>query len=312
MKIIAQMDEISSINIKTDSTFAILLEAQNQGHEIFYYLPENLTYDCKNVKATIHKIKLQNKIGEHYEILTTSNENLTNFDIILIRQDPPFDINYITSTYLLEIIKDKVLIINNPSEIRNCPEKIFVTNFKEFIPPTIISSNIEEIKKFKEKHKDIIIKPLYGAGGEGVFYLQENDLNLNVITESALKLYKAPIIAQKFIKEVKNGDKRILLLNGEFLGAVTRVSGKEDIRSNFHAGGAARKSILSERDKEICQKIAPELKKRGLFFVGIDVIGDYLTEINVTSPTGIQEINHLNNCKIEREIIKFFENILNN
>ena len=307
MKIIAQMDEISSININTDSTFAILLEAQNRGHEIFYYLPKTLSWGGDILKANVHKIKLQNKIGNHYEILVSGYENLVDFDVILVRQDPPFDMNYITSTYLLDRIKDRVKIINNPSEIRNCPEKIFVTDFVDLTPPTLITSDIQQIKEFRQKHGEIIIKPLYGAGGDGVFYLKEDDKNINVLSDVMERFYKAPMVVQKFIKEVKNGDKRILLLNGEVLGAVSRVANEDEIRSNFHVGGSAKKAILTEREKMICQKIGKELQKRGLIFVGVDVIGDYITEINVTSPTGIHEINELDGSKIETEIVKFLE-----
>ncbi len=307
MKILAQMDEISSINIREDSTFAILLEAQNQGHEIYYYLPKTLSLSDEGcVKANVHTIKLQNKIGDHCKITASKLDDLTNYDVILVRQDPPFDMNYITSTYLLEKIQDQVKIINNPSEIRNCPEKIFVTNFAKFIPPTLITSDLNQVKEFREKHKEIIIKPLYGAGGDGVFYLKENDKNINVLTDVMNRFYKAPFIVQKFIKEVEKGDKRVLLLNGEVIGAVNRISKKDDIRSNFHAGGVAQKTTLNEREELICKEIGIELKKRRLIFVGIDIIGDFVTEINVTSPTGIHEINYLNNTKIEEKIIKLF------
>jgi len=315
MKIIAQMDEILTINIKTDSTFAILLEAQNRGHEIFYYLPSSLSCDGNCLKANIHKIKLQNKssasiddkIGSHVEVLTSRYQDLSEFDVILVRQDPPFDMNYITSTYLLEKIKDRVKIFNNPSEIRNCPEKIFVTEFVDLTPPTLITSDLEQIKEFREKHGEIVIKPLYGAGGDGVFYLKKDDKNISVLSDVMNRFYRSPIVVQKFISEVKNGDKRILLLNGEVLGAVSRVANNEEIRSNFHVGGKAKKAVLTDREKLIVARIAPELKKRGLIFVGIDVIGDYLTEINVTSPTGIHEINQMDGSKIETKIVEFFE-----
>ena len=306
MKIVAQMDDISSIDISKDSTFAILLEFQNQGHEIHYYTPNHLALTENNiVSAKVNKIKLQNKVGDHFNIIENKISDLTNYDLILIRQDPPFDMNYITSTYILEKIKDQVLILNDPNQIRNCPEKIFVTQFTQFIPPTIITSDLEQIKKFRQEQQEIIIKPLYGCGGDGVFYLKENDENINVLTEVMQRLYQAPLIAQKFIKEVSWGDKRVLLLGGEVIGAVNRMSGADDIRSNFHAGGAAQKADLNDRELLICQTIGQELKKRDLDFVGIDLIGDYVTEINVTSPTGIHEINQLNNDKIEKKIVQF-------
>lgn len=301
------MDEISTININKDSTFAILLEAQNRGHEIYYYLPQNLGLENGELKANIHKIKLQNKIGNHVNILESKFSNLTEFDLLLVRQDPPFNMNYLTNTYLLEKIKDKILILNNPTEIRNCPEKLLVTDFPDLTPPTLITSDLEQIKIFHEKHEEIIIKPLYGNGGDGIFYLKKDDKNIAVLTEVMAKFYQAPLVVQKFLPEVKNGDKRILLLDGEFLGAVSRVAKEDEIRSNFHAGGSAKKAVLTKREELICQKIGPKLKEKGLVFVGIDVIGDFVTEINVTSPTGIHEINQLNQSKIETKIIESFE-----
>jgi glutathione synthase len=308
MKIVVQMDEISSININTDSTFVILLEAQERGHEVFYYLPQELTLDSQKLFAPVkqiklRQIKLQRKPNDFYQILNSQKTDLTEFDVILVRQDPPFDMAYITSTYLLEKIQDQVLILNNPTQIRNCPEKIFVTEFSDLTPKTIITSDLEEVKKFRQKYSQIILKPLYSCGGDGVFLLKENDFNLAAIFDMMLKQYKAPLIVQEFLENVKNGDKRILLLNGRVIGALTRVAAAGEIRSNLHIGGSGHKAQLSKRDLEICKIIGPKLKERGLFFVGIDVIGDYVTEINVTSPTGIQEINFLNNIKIEKQII---------
>ncbi len=310
MKIAAQMDDISSINIKTDSTFAILLEAQNRGHEIFYYLPSTLSFDSQTnvLKGLVKKIKLKKEIKNHFEILEEKSENLTNFDVILVRQDPPFDMNYITSTYLLEKIKNKVLILNNPSEIRNCPEKLFVTEFADLTPPTLITSNLEEIKEFQQKNRDIILKPLYACGGEGIVLIKEKDVNLSSIFSLLIKTYQTPLIAQKFLPEISKGDKRIILVNGKAVGGISRIAKEGDVRSNLHIGGRAEKLILSKRDVEICDKISPELKKRGLFLVGIDVIGDYLTEINVTSPTCIPELNELNNIKAEAIVMDEIEN----
>ncbi|MDA9231451.1 glutathione synthase [Rickettsiales bacterium] len=308
MKIIAQMDDIKSINIEKDSTFAIMLAAQERGHEIFYFLPQTLSMQNNIIKANIYKIKLQKKINDHVQILENKIDELVNYDAILVRQDPPFDMNYITNSYILERIKDKILILNDPVQIRNCPEKIFVNDFADFTPPTIITSDLDQIKEFQEKYQEIIIKPLYSCGGDGVFYLKENDQNINVLVETMINHYKAPLIAQKFIKDVKNGDKRVLLLNGEILGAVNRKPQGNDIRSNFHAGGMAQKAKLNKKELEICKIVGQELRNRGLIFVGIDLIGNYVTEINVTSPTGINEINYLNNSKIEDQIIKFIEN----
>lgn len=314
MKLAVQMDDIFSINIKTDSTFAILLEAQNQGHEIYFYLPDSLSFDSDEQKLTslIKKIHLENDENNFCQILEEKRQDLTNFDVILIRQDPPFDIDYISSIYLLEKIKDQVLILNNPSEIRNCPEKIFVTEFKDLTPPTLITKDKKAIETFRQKHQKIILKPLYACGGEGIILLKEDDKNFASIFEMMIKNFEGPIIAQKYLKEIDAGDKRIILLDGEVIGGIARMKDEDEVRSNFHAGGIARKIELSAREKELCDKIGPELKKRGLFFVGIDVIGDYITEINVTSPTGIHEINELNDCKIEALVIEEIEGKLKN
>ena len=308
MKIVAQMDDIFSINIKTDTTFLMLQEAQSRGYEIFYYTPQSMFFDVKKQKifAQISKIKLNN--SSHFcEILEKKYQNLTDFDVILVRQDPPFDMNYLTTTYFLEKIKDLVLIVNDPSNIRNCPEKLFVTNFPNLTPPTIISSNLEIIKEFHKEHKKIILKPLYSFGADGVILIDESSQNLASNFEMMQKLYKTPLIAQKFLVEISDGDKRIFLLDGEPIGAVARVAQKGEIRSNLHIGGSAQKAQLTNRDLEICREISPHLKKLNLLLVGIDVIGDYLTEINVTSPTCIPEINELNNQKLQTKILDAIE-----
>ena len=308
MKIVAQMDDIFSINIKTDTTFLMLQEAQSRGYEIFYYTPQSMFFDVKKQKifAQISKIKLNN--SSHFcEILEKKYQNLTDFDVILVRQDPPFDMNYLTTTYFLEKIKDLVLIVNDPSNIRNCPEKLFVTNFPNLTPPTIISSNLEIIKEFHKEHKKIILKPLYSFGADGVILIDESSQNLASNFEMMQKLYKTPLIAQKFLAEISDGDKRIFLLDGEPIGAVARVAQKGEIRSNLHIGGSAQKAQLTNRDLEICREISPHLKKLNLLLVGIDVIGDYLTEINVTSPTCVPEINELNNQKLQTKILEAIE-----
>ena len=308
MKIVAQMDDIFSINIKTDTTFLILQEAQNRGHEIFYYTPETISLDVKKQKifAQISKIKLNNS-SNFCEIIEKKEQNLAEFDVILVRQDPPFDMNYLTTTYFLEKIKDLVLIVNDPSNIRNCPEKLFVTNFPNLTPPTIISASLESIKNFHKEHKKIILKPLYSFGADGVVLIDETAQNLASNFEMMQKLYKTPLIAQKFLAEIKAGDKRIFLLDGEPIGAVARVAQDGEIRSNLHIGGSAQKSQLNARDLEICREISPHLKKLNLLLVGIDVIGEYLTEINVTSPTCIPEINELNNQKLQTKILEVIE-----
>ena len=308
MKIVAQMDDIFSINIKTDTTLLMLQEAQIRGHEIFYYTPQSMFFDVKKQKifAQISKIKLNNS-SNFCEILEKKYQNLTDFVVILVRQDPPFDMNYLTTTYFLEKIKDLVLIVNDPSNIRNCPEKLFVTNFPNLTPPTIISSNLEIIKEFHKEHKKIILKPLYSFGADGVILIDESSQNLASNFEMMQKLYKTPLIAQKFLAEISDGDKRIFLLDGEPIGAVARVAQKGEIRSNLHIGGSAQKAQLTNRDLEICREISPHLKKLNLLLVGIDVIGDYLTEINVTSPTCVPEINELNNQKLQTKILEAIE-----
>ena len=308
MKIVAQMDDIFSINIKTDTTFLMLQEAQNRGHEIFYYTPQTIFFDVKNQKisAQISRIKLNNS-SNFCEILEKKEQNLIDFDVILVRQDPPFDMSYLTTTYFLEKIKDFVLIINDPSNIRNCPEKLFVTNFPNLTPPTLISASLDSIKEFHREHKKIILKPLYSFGADGVVLIDETAQNLASNFEMMQKLYKTPLIAQKFLEEIKFGDKRIFLLDGDPIGAVSRVAQNGEIRSNLHVGGNAKKSQLSLKDLEICREISPHLKKLNLLLVGIDVIGEYLTEINVTSPTCIPEINAFNNQKLQTKILEMIE-----
>ncbi len=308
MKIVAQMNDIFSINIKTDTTFLMLQEAQNRGHEIFYYTPQTMFFDVKKQKifAQISRIKLNNS-SNFCEILEKKYQDLVDFDVILVRQDPPFDMNYLTTTYFLEKIKDLVLIVNDPTNIRNCPEKLFVTNFSNLTPPTIISTDLQSIKDFHKEHKKIILKPLYSFGADGVILIDESGQNLASNFEMMQKLYQTPLIAQKFLAEIKAGDKRIFLLDGEPIGAVARVAQDGEIRSNLHIGGDARKTELSARDLEICREISPHLKKLNLLLVGIDVIGDYLTEINVTSPTCVPEINLFNNQKLQIKILEKIE-----
>jgi glutathione synthase len=311
MKIVAQMDEISSINIKTDSTFRILLEAQNKGHEVFYYTPNQLSFDVQSgaVKAAVKKLKLQDGNINFFAILENKECDLTEFDVVLVRQDPPFDMNYITTTYFLEKIKDRVLVLNDPTSIRDCSEKIFATDFPEICPPTLISYDVAQAKEFRKIHGDIVLKTIYSRGGEGVVLIKKDDLNLTSVFELLLKSYQAPVMIQKFLPDIKFGDKRIILVNGEAVGGIARIA-NNDIRSNLHVGGRAAKLELSKRDQEICEIIAPELKRRGLFFVGIDVIGDYLTEINVTSPTGIIELNALDGIKVEEIVIREIERMI--
>jgi len=299
-KIIIQMDNIEHIDINFDSSFLIGMEAQKRGYEIFYYNPHNLFYNEGLVQAYGFQIELIENSENHFKYLTKEMLfNLSDFKLIFIRQDPPFDMNYITSTYLLEYLPPTSIVINNPTSIRNFSEKISSFQFKEFMPPTIVSQNREILLDFLFKHKDIITKPLYGNGGEGIFRSKIEDNELMGV-KSDDKILDEPLMAQKYIPEISEGDRRIILIDGEYVGSVARMPMKNSIKANFHAGGIAKKIGLIRRDKEICSSLSQVLKENHLFFVGIDIIGDYLTEINVTSPTGIKQINALNNVNLEK------------
>ena len=299
-KIAIQMDSIESIDLEFDTSFMIMLEGQKRNYEIFYYNPHDLYYNEGVVQASGFYIKLNENNEKYFEYLSKKIVvDLSNFNYVFIRQDPPFNMNYITSTYLLELLPSSSLVINNPTSIRNFSEKIFPFKFKEYMVPTIVSQDVNVLKKFLSKYKDIITKPLYGNGGEGIFRSTIKDDNL-ICINSNTKILDEPMIAQKFIPEIKDGDRRIILIDGEYVGSVARIPKKNTIKANFHAGGIAKKTSLIRRDKEICMSLKKILKKEKLFFVGIDIIGDYLTEINVTSPTGIKQINALNNTSIER------------
>ena len=301
LKIAIQMDPLEKLDLKGDTTFILGLEAIKRGFDVSFYSPSDLIYKDDTVYANTKALDLGFKKGK--EIFFYGKERivkLSSLDVILMRQDPPFNMSYITATHILEKIAYKTLILNNPFHVRNAPEKIFVTEFSQFMPETLITREVNEIIKFKKKNKKIIIKPLYGNGGEGVFYIKDNDSNFNVILEHFLKLSDEQFIIQNYIPEVKKGDKRIILIDGEVVGAINRIPAKNENRSNMHVGGKPIQTSLNKNDKVICETISPYLKSKGLFFVGIDVIGKYLTEINVTSPTGIREINRLNNTKIER------------
>ena len=299
-KIAIQMDSIENIDLEFDTSFMIMLEGQKRNYEIFYYNPHDLNYNEGVIQASGFYIKLNENNEKYFEYLTKKIVvDLSNFNYVFIRQDPPFNMNYITSTYLLELLPSSSLVINNATSIRNFSEKIFPFKFKEYMAPTIVSQDVDVLKKFLLKHEDIIIKPLYGSGGEGIFRSTIKDDDLVGINKN-IKILDEPMIAQKFIPEIKDGDRRIILIDGEYAGSVARIPKQNSIKANFHAGGIAQKTSLIRRDKEICMSLKTILKKEKLFFVGIDIIGDYLTEINVTSPTGIKQINALNNTCIER------------
>jgi len=297
-----QMDPIENINIEADSTFVLALEAQRRGHALYHYLPQDLILRDHRLFARCRALQVRREAGSHFTLGNKELIDLATLDVVLMRQDPPFDMAYITATHLLEHIHPDTLVVNDPVHVRNAPEKLFVTHFEGLMPPTLITSDREEIMAFRREHGDIILKPLFGNGGAGVFHLTPEDENINAFLEMFTALYREPIIVQRYVPEVRKGDKRIILVDGEPAGAVSRVPAKGDARANFHAGGRAEKSVLTDREREICAMIGPALYDRGLVFVGIDVLGDYLTEINVTSPTGIQEINRLDGIQIETMI----------
>jgi glutathione synthase len=286
-----QMDHVASINIAGDSTFAMSLEAQTRGYELFHYTPDRLSFLDGKLYASVEPMTLRDIKGDHFDLGAPERVDLSTMDVILLRQDPPFDMSYITSTHLLERIHPKTLVVNDPAWVRNSPEKIFVTEFSDLMPPTLISRDPEEIAAFRHELGDIILKPLYGNGGAGVFHSARDDRNFTSLLEMFGQMYRGePYIAQGYLKEVRKGDKRILLVDGEPVGAINRVPAETDSRSNMHVGGRAEPTELTTREKEICARIGPALRERGFIFVGIDVIGDYMTEINVTSPTGIREV----------------------
>ena len=301
LKIAIQMDPVGTINVTTDSTFMLALEAKFRGHVLYHYLPSELYLEDGRLYAYANEIvEVNQDQNGPFRLSKPIQINLREMDIILMRQDPPFDMSYLTATYLLEHVSPEVLVLNDPVNVRNSPEKLLVTHFSGVAPPTLISANREQISNFRDKHKDIIIKPLYGNGGAEVFHLKPEDENLGSLLDMFFAKYREPIITQKYLPEIRNGDKRIILVDGEPVGGVMRVPVEGDSRANFHAGGGAQKTTLTDREREICSMIGPTLSKLGLLFVGIDVIGDYLTEINVTSPTGIQEINRLDSIHIEK------------
>jgi glutathione synthase len=290
LRIACQMDPIERIDIRGDSTFAILLEAQRRGHEIFYYTPQNLALNSGSLLARGSSLALQDKPGDHYKVYDARVEELSEWDVVLLRQDPPFDMAYITSTHLLERIHPKTLVVNDPAHVRNAPEKIWVLDFLDLMPPTLVTRSLEDVQTFRAEHKDIILKPLYGNGGASVFRIRPDDTNLASLVELFQTVFREPFMVQRYLPDVREGDKRIILVDGEVAGAINRVPAKDETRSNLHVGGTAKPAELTAREKEICARLAPELKRRGLIFTGIDVIGGFLTEINVTSPTGIRQV----------------------
>jgi glutathione synthase len=285
-----QMDPIGPININADSTFRIALEAQARGHRLFYYTPDRLAYREGRILARGWPLEVRREAGNHFTLRAEAEIDLATQDVVWLRQDPPFDMGYITTTHLLDRIHPATLVVNDPFWVRNSPEKLLVLNFPDLTPPTLVARNLQTIRDFKHAHGDIILKPLYGNGGAGVFRLDPNDRNLASLHELFSGINREPLIAQKYVPAVTEGDKRIILVNGDPVGAINRVPADGETRSNMHVGGRPEKVGLTDRDREICAAIGPTLRDKGQVFVGIDVIGDWLTEINVTSPTGIQEL----------------------
>src|SRR5471030_3038671 len=307
LTVAVQMDPIEKIDINGDSTFALMLEAQKRGHGLLYYGPRDLTFRENKVTARVRPLNVRAVKGDHFAIGDAFVYDLSAADVILMRQDPPFDMAYITATHILERLHPKTLVVNNPREVRNAPEKLFVTEFADFIPPTLISSDRAEINEFRACHKDIILKPLYGNGGAGVFRVRADDENLGSLLEMFTLFYREPVIVQRYLPDVRKGDKRIILVDGEFAGAINRVPAAGEARSNMHVGGRPEATTLTKREHEICAALGPELKKRGLVFTGIDVIGGQLTEINVTSPTGIHEVRRFGGPDIAKLILDAIE-----
>ncbi len=307
LKVAIQMDPVEDIDIEADSTFMLAMEAQRRGHVIYHYPVDALTFDCHRLTARAQRLTVRPARGDHFSLGQPEIIDLGKMDIVLMRQDPPFDMAYITATHLLQRIHPKTLVINDPMHVRNAPEKLLATHFPQFMPPTIISRDLEMIKSFRAEHGEIIIKPLHGNGGVGVFHLGPDDENINALFEMFTATSPEPLMIQAYLKEVRDGDKRIILVDGVAAGAVNRIPMPGEARSNLHVGGKAAKSGLSATDEKICQTIGPMLREMGLIFVGIDVIGDYLTEINVTSPTGIQEINRFNCVNLESDLWDTFE-----
>jgi glutathione synthase len=293
LKIAVQMDPIERINIRGDSTFALLLEAQQRGHAVSYYTPDRMALTDGRLFAAIQTLTVRDQVGDHFTLGEPQRTELAAFDVVLLRQDPPFDLAYVTTTYLLERIAPHTLVVNDPAEVRNAPEKLFVMEFPDLMPPTLVTRDLTEIKAFRARHGDIVMKPLYGKGGEAVFRLAPQDLNFGSLYELFAVTFREQWVVQKFLPAVREGDKRIILVDGEFGGAVNRVPAADDLRSNMVRGGAPKATDLTARERDICARIGPALRERGLMFVGIDVIGGFLTEINVTSPTGIRAIKAL-------------------
>ncbi len=297
-----QMDPLEGIDIDADSSFALALEAERRGHAVLHYLPRELALIEGRVVARARPLSVRREPGDHFTLGEAERVDLADVDVVLMRQDPPFDMAYITATHILEHIHPATLVVNDPVHVRNAPEKLFVNHFRDLMPPTLIASDPGLIREFRAEHGDVVLKPLYGNGGFGVFHVAPGDENLNALVEMLTAFNREPVIVQRYLPEVRAGDKRIILIDGEPAGAINRIPPAGEARANMHVGAKVVAATLDRRDREICAAIGPALKERGLIFVGIDVIGPYLTEINVTSPTGIQEIDRFDNVNLEGRI----------
>lgn len=302
-----QMDPIGAIDINADSSFRLAEEAQARGHKLFYYTPDKLSYQEGRVVAMGQDLVVRREVGNHFDVGEMREQDLSEVDVIWLRQDPPFDMGYITTTHILDRIHPDTLVVNDPFWVRNYPEKLLVLDFPDLTPPTAIARDLDTLKAFRARHGDVILKPLYGNGGAGVFKLTKSDSNLASLHEMFSGINREPLIVQKFLPDVSAGDKRVILVDGEPVGAINRVPASGETRSNMHVGGRPEKIGLTERDLEICARIGPLLREKGQVFVGIDVIGDYLTEINVTSPTGIQELERFDGVNIAAKIWEAIE-----
>ena len=307
LKVAIQMDPIGPINIDGDSTFRIMEEAQARGHSLFYYTPDKLAFQEGRVTAKGWPVTVQRVHGDHFWLGDEIEVDLSDFDVLWLRQDPPFDMGYITTTHILDMIHPDTLVVNDPFWVRNYPEKLLVLNFPDLTPPTMIARDLETLKEFRARHGDVILKPLYGNGGAGVFKLSQGDSNLASLHEMFAGINREPLIMQKFLPDVSKGDKRVILVDGEPVGAINRVPAAGETRSNMHVGGRPEQVDLTERDLEICAAIGPLLREKGQVFVGIDVIGDWLTEINVTSPTGLQELERFEGTNVTAKIWEAIE-----
>jgi glutathione synthase len=308
LRVAVQMDPIETINIDADSTFALMLEAQARGHRLWHYHVRDLALRGGRVTAWAKPVQVRREYGNHFTFGAEEELDLgEGADVVLMRQDPPFDMAYITATHILEHIHPRTLVVNDPASVRNAPEKLFVTHFPELMPVTMVTSDRRRIADFRREHGDIIIKPLFGNGGAGVFHLRPDDPNMNALVEMFTERSREPLVIQKYVPAVREGDKRIILVDGVAMGAINRVPAAGEARSNMHVGGRPEPTTLTDRETEICAAIGPELKARGMIFVGIDVIGGYLTEINVTSPTGLQEIARFDGVHLERAIWEAIE-----